>query len=106
MLSFCLGFVEFKVATFICLYGIKIFFCFAELYLAGGETSNNSNSDRDSEIMGPLPTTGSAVAPASWAALQPQNGQYGPGQSVLKAMNGDYPPQSLIDGMDGLNFII
>ena len=70
------------------------------MYLAGGETSNNSNSDRDSEIMGPLPTTGSAVAPASWAALQPQNGQFG-----ANINNGEYQPQSLIDGMDGLLFL-
>ena len=73
----------------------------ADMYLAGGETSNNSNSDRDSEIMGPLPTTGSAVAPASWAALQPQNGQFG-----ANINNGDFPPQSLIDGIDGLLFLI
>jgi len=69
-----------------------------DMYLAGGETSNNSNSDRDSEIMGPLPTTGSAVAPASWAALQPQNGQFG-----ANINNGDFPPQSLIDGIDGMS---
>ena len=67
--------------------------------------SNNSNSDRDSDTLGPLPTTGSAIVPP-WAALHPQpptnNGyppyhhhhQYIPSQSAAANMKDHQPVAS------------